>query len=53
MSGHSVISYLSPNGLAFKIPIEITPQEVAARLKKGEFLMMVDVREVEEWTDGH
>ncbi|MBT2282462.1 rhodanese-like domain-containing protein [Paenibacillus polymyxa] len=32
---------------------EIAPQEVAERLNKGETLTMLDVREPEEWMEGH
>ncbi|WP_433743830.1 rhodanese-like domain-containing protein [Paenibacillus amylolyticus] len=32
---------------------EIAPQEVAERLNKGETLIMLDVREPEEWMEGH
>lgn len=32
---------------------EITPQEVAERLNKGEALTMLDVREPGEWMEGH
>ncbi|QHT63666.1 rhodanese-like domain-containing protein [Paenibacillus lycopersici] len=39
--------------MAFKIPREITPQEVEARLSQGERLYMVDVREPDEWAAGH
>ncbi|ULO05896.1 rhodanese-like domain-containing protein [Paenibacillus sp. 19GGS1-52] len=39
--------------MAFKIPKEINPQQVVERLKTGESLMMVDVREPVEWMDGH
>nr|WP_317452009.1 rhodanese-like domain-containing protein [Paenibacillus sp. 37] len=39
--------------MTFRVAKEITPQEVAARLKKGESLMMLDVREPEEWQEGH
>lgn len=39
--------------MAFKIPKEITPQMVAAQLKKGESLIMLDVRELGEWSEGH
>lgn len=39
--------------MAFKISKEITPQKVAAQLKKGESLIMLDVRELGEWAEGH
>lgn len=39
--------------MAFKIPKETTPQEVAAKLNNGEKLHLLDVREIEEWTNGH
>ncbi|MGP0580425.1 rhodanese-like domain-containing protein [Paenibacillus peoriae] len=39
--------------MAFKVPKITTPQEVAARLNSGEKLYILDVREPEEWTDGH
>ncbi|ULO05655.1 rhodanese-like domain-containing protein [Paenibacillus sp. 19GGS1-52] len=39
--------------MAFKIAKEITPQKIAAQLKKGETLIMLDVRELDEWAEGH
>ncbi|WP_449603395.1 rhodanese-like domain-containing protein [Paenibacillus sp. Marseille-Q9583] len=39
--------------MAFKTPKEITPQKVAAQLKKGESLNLLDVREPREWVEGH
>lgn len=39
--------------MAFKVPQTTTPEEVAARLNNGEKLYMLDVREPEEWEDGH
>ncbi|MBO9600516.1 MAG: rhodanese-like domain-containing protein [Cohnella sp.] len=39
--------------MAFNIPKRITPQEVAARLKTGENLFLLDVREPAEWAQGH
>jgi len=39
--------------MAFKIPKNITPQKLAAQLKKGESLFMLDVREPGEWAMGH
>jgi len=32
---------------------EITPDEVLAKIEKGEKLQIIDVREVEEWEAGH
>jgi len=32
---------------------EITPEEVARRLRSGEPVMLLDVREPAEWADGH
>jgi len=32
---------------------EITPEEVLAKIEKGEKLQIIDVREVEEWEAGH
>ncbi|WP_126425006.1 rhodanese-like domain-containing protein [Brevibacillus marinus] len=32
---------------------EITPQELAERIKRGEKLQIVDVREPHEWLEGH
>ncbi|MFX3635545.1 MAG: rhodanese-like domain-containing protein [Candidatus Pristimantibacillus sp.] len=32
---------------------EITPEEVEARLKNGEKLNLIDVREADEWESGH
>lgn len=32
---------------------EITPVEVLEKLKNGEELQLIDVREVEEWNEGH
>ncbi|OKP95002.1 rhodanese-like domain-containing protein [Paenibacillus sp. P46E] len=39
--------------MAFKISKETTPQQVAAQLKNGESLNMLDVREPGEWGEGH
>jgi Rhodanese-related sulfurtransferase len=39
--------------MAFNVAKTITPQEVAAKLKRGEQLNLLDVREPEEWADGH
>lgn len=39
--------------MAFKIPKEITPQQVAERLKNGEAPTLLDVREPAEWVEGH
>lgn len=39
--------------MSFKHSKEITPQQVAERLKNGEQLMMLDVREASEWVEGH
>ncbi|MDO7907958.1 rhodanese-like domain-containing protein [Paenibacillus sp. JX-17] len=39
--------------MAFKIPKEMTPQELDSRLKQGEKLLMLDVREPVEWMEGH
>lgn len=39
--------------MSFIISKEITPQQVAERLKKGESLTMLDVRETGEWVKGH
>lgn len=39
--------------MAFQISKEITPQEVAAQLKTGESLYLLDVREPGEWAEGH
>ncbi|MBM6996320.1 rhodanese-like domain-containing protein [Paenibacillus sp. DXFW5] len=36
--------------MAFKTT---TPHEVAARLNKGETLSLLDVREQDEWMEGH
>ncbi|GIP53757.1 rhodanese-like domain-containing protein [Paenibacillus vini] len=32
---------------------ETTPEEVAGRLNKGEALNLLDVREQDEWNEGH
>jgi len=32
---------------------EITPVEVLEKLKNGEDIQLIDVREVEEWNEGH
>lgn len=32
---------------------EIMPEELIAKLEKGEKLQVIDVREEEEWNDGH
>ncbi|MCL6604934.1 MAG: rhodanese-like domain-containing protein [Paenibacillus sp.] len=39
--------------MAFKIPQEMSPQKVASRLKRGENLILLDVREPMEWAEGH
>lgn len=39
--------------MAFQIPKEITPQEVSERLKQSESLLIIDVREPNEWSAGH
>lgn len=39
--------------MAGRYSYEITPQEVQARLEKGEKLRIVDVREPAEWASGH
>lgn len=39
--------------MSFKIPKEITPQQVAERLKNGEAPTLLDVREPAEWVEGH
>ncbi|AZK44876.1 rhodanese-like domain-containing protein [Paenibacillus lentus] len=39
--------------MAGKVNKEITPQALAERLRKGEQVMMLDVREPEEWAEGH
>ncbi len=39
--------------MAFNIPKEITPEALAARLNNGESLMIIDVREPQEWMEGH
>ncbi|MBB3128559.1 rhodanese-related sulfurtransferase [Paenibacillus rhizosphaerae] len=39
--------------MAFNVAKTVTPQEVAAKLKRGEQLNLLDVREPEEWAVGH
>lgn len=39
--------------MSFENSKEITPRQVAERLKNGEQLMMLDVREASEWVEGH
>lgn len=39
--------------MAFNVAKTITPQEIAVKLKRGEQLNLLDVREPEEWADGH
>jgi rhodanese-related sulfurtransferase len=39
--------------MAFNLKKEITPQQVEARLRKGDSLYMLDVREHNEWDAGH
>lgn len=39
--------------MAFKIAKEITPQQVAEQLKQGRELILLDVRELDEWVEGH
>ncbi|OAB45327.1 rhodanese-like domain-containing protein [Paenibacillus glacialis] len=39
--------------MAFNIPKEITPEALASRLNNGESLLIIDVREPQEWMEGH
>lgn len=39
--------------MSYKSSKEITPQQVAERLKNGESLKLLDVRETSEWVEGH
>lgn len=39
--------------MAFRIQKEISPQELAAQLKRGETPTIIDVRETNEWYSGH
>jgi rhodanese-related sulfurtransferase len=39
--------------MSFKNSKEITPQQVVERLKNGEALKLLDVREPAEWIEGH
>lgn len=39
--------------MAFQPEKEITPDELAARLKQGEQVHVLDVREPLEWAEGH
>lgn len=39
--------------MAGKVNKEITPQELSKRLKNGEQVLMLDVREPDEWGAGH
>ena len=39
--------------MAFKVSKEITPRELSKRLKRGESVLIVDVREPDEWATGH
>ncbi|WP_336785415.1 rhodanese-like domain-containing protein [Paenibacillus sp. MMO-177] len=39
--------------MAFQVTKTISPAEVAEKLKQGETLYMVDVREPNEWAAGH
>ncbi|WP_110930347.1 rhodanese-like domain-containing protein [Paenibacillus bouchesdurhonensis] len=39
--------------MAGKVDKEITPQMLSERLKKGEQVKMLDVREPDEWAEGH
>jgi len=39
--------------MAGKYSKDILPQEVKRQLERGEKLMIVDVREPEEWASGH
>jgi rhodanese-related sulfurtransferase len=39
--------------MAFHIEKEITPKALAARLKSGQSITIVDVREPNEWSAGH
>lgn len=35
--------------MSFKVEKEITPQQLAARLKQNEEIVIIDVREPTEW----
>ncbi|TKH41473.1 rhodanese-like domain-containing protein [Paenibacillus sp. FSL R10-2782] len=39
--------------MSFKVEKEITPQQLAARLKQNEEIVIIDVREPAEWSEGH
>ncbi|GGA29538.1 rhodanese-like domain-containing protein [Paenibacillus physcomitrellae] len=39
--------------MAFKVPKEISPEQLEERLHQGETVMMLDVREPGEWFEGH
>lgn len=39
--------------MAFIIPNETSPQDVENRLRRGEALFLLDVREPDEWAAGH
>ncbi|WP_178024186.1 rhodanese-like domain-containing protein [uncultured Paenibacillus sp.] len=39
--------------MAFQPEKEITPAELAARMKRGESVNVLDVREPLEWAEGH
>ncbi|MFD1177421.1 rhodanese-like domain-containing protein [Paenibacillus puldeungensis] len=39
--------------MSFQLDKEITPQELSERLKSGERMNILDVREPEEWAEGH
>ncbi|GAA0134620.1 rhodanese-like domain-containing protein [Paenibacillus sp. YSY-4.3] len=39
--------------MAGRVSKEISPQELSTRLKTGEDVKMLDVREPEEWAAGH
>lgn len=39
--------------MSFKVQKEITPQQLAERLKNGEAPSLLDVRESAEWAEGH
>ncbi|WP_310551099.1 rhodanese-like domain-containing protein [Paenibacillus glufosinatiresistens] len=39
--------------MAFQIPKEISPQDVARQLNEGKALHVLDVREPAEWVEGH
>ncbi len=52
--GNSTTSNSAPTGTQEQLPMDMTVQDVAARLNRGDDVMVLDVRSPEEYVqDGH